>query len=147
MPSSPGECGGHEGRLAEVGARERGRDASRCQHDDAIAQGHQFLEVARDDDEAVPAIGQITQSRVNRLPGADVDAARRLVHEQHGAVAQQPAGQHDLLLVAAAQRVGALLQALSANIETLDHRGRRRAPLAPHRSTSARGPAATVRPD
>ena len=36
--------------------------------------------------------------------GADVDAAGRLVEQQHPAAAQQPAGQHDLLLVAAGQR-------------------------------------------
>ena len=35
--------------------------------------------------------------------GADVDAAGRLVEQQDAAVAQQPAGQHDLLLVAAGQ--------------------------------------------
>ena len=34
---------------------------------------------------------------------ADVDAARRLVQNQHGRIGEQPFSEHDLLLVAAAE--------------------------------------------
>ena len=48
-------------------------------------------------------VGQRADEGVDLGAGADVDAAGRLVEEQHPAVAQQPAGEHDLLLVAARQ--------------------------------------------
>ena len=41
--------------------------------------------------------------RVDLVLGADVDAARRLVEDQHLGVGEQPLGQHHLLLVAARQ--------------------------------------------
>ena len=53
---------------------------------------------------ATPASARAADECVDLRAGADVDAAGRLVQQQHPAVAQQPAGQHDLLLVAARQR-------------------------------------------
>ena len=53
---------------------------------------------------ATPRSASAADQRVDLRAGADVDAAGRLVEQQHPAVAQQPAGQHDLLLVAAGQR-------------------------------------------
>ena len=50
-----------------------------------------------------PAAARSPISAVDLGLGADVDAARRLVEQQHPASAQQPAGEHDLLLVAAGE--------------------------------------------
>ena len=49
--------------------------------------------------------GQLADQRVDLRLGADVDAAGRLVEEQHARLRQQALGERDLLLVAARQRV------------------------------------------
>ena len=49
-------------------------------------------------------VGQAPDQLVDLAAGADVDAAGGLVEQQHPAVAQQPPGEHDLLLVAARER-------------------------------------------
>ena len=48
--------------------------------------------------------GQLGQQPVHLGLGADVDAAGRLVDDQHPRAGGQPLGEHDLLLVAAGQR-------------------------------------------
>ena len=53
---------------------------------------------------ALPSRGQLVQQPVDLALGADVDAARRLVEDQDVAVAQQPFGDDDLLLVAAGEQ-------------------------------------------
>ena len=49
----------------------------------------------------MPVAGELGDQPVDLGLGADVDAARGLVEQQHAALAQQPAREHDLLLVAA----------------------------------------------
>ena len=68
------------------------------------ARPEDLLHLAGDHDDRDPAFGQRPDQRVDLAAGADVDAAGRLVEQQHPAVAHQPPGQHDLLLVAAGQR-------------------------------------------
>ena len=50
---------------------------------------------------ALPCVGERAQQLVDFALGADVDAARRLVEKQDVAVAHEPFGDDDLLLVAA----------------------------------------------
>ena len=52
----------------------------------------------------MPRRGEVQQQRVEVALGADVDAARRVVEQQHLRVGRQPARHDDLLLVAARQR-------------------------------------------
>ena len=51
-----------------------------------------------------PELGEVADDPVDLGLGRDVDAARRLVEQQHPALAQQPAREHDLLLVAAREQ-------------------------------------------
>ena len=51
-------------------------------------------------------VRQRAQQPVDFRLGADVDAARRLVDDQHLRPEREPLRQHDLLLVAAAERGG-----------------------------------------
>ena len=52
---------------------------------------------------ARPSRGQLAHQPVDLGLGADVDALRRLVEDQHARLRRQPAGQRDLLLVAAGE--------------------------------------------
>ena len=52
---------------------------------------------------ATPWATSSRMSVVDRAPGADVDAAGRLVEHDHLRLGDQPLGQHDLLLVAAGE--------------------------------------------
>ena len=49
----------------------------------------------------LPCVGQLVDDRVDLVLGADIDAARRLVEDQHLGLGEQPFAQHHLLLVAA----------------------------------------------
>ena len=51
----------------------------------------------------MPCLGQLADQRLDLGLRADVDAARRIVEEQHPRLEAQHAGQQDLLLVAAGQ--------------------------------------------
>ena len=51
----------------------------------------------------MPVADELGDQPVDLGLRADVDAARGLVEQQHAALAQQPAREHDLLLVAARQ--------------------------------------------
>src|SRR3712207_7756292 len=52
-------------------------------------------ELRGDDDHAEAVLGEVGDDLVDLGLGADVDATRGLVEQQHLAVVQQPAGQHD----------------------------------------------------
>src|SRR5262249_55072817 len=58
---------------------------------------------------------------IDFLFGTDVNAARRLVEEQHAWPEQQPFGQYGLLLVAAAEVQDEALAIGRADIQTLNH--------------------------
>ena len=51
-----------------------------------------------------PGLREVADDPVDLGLRRDVDAARRLVEQQHAALAQQPAREHDLLLVAAREQ-------------------------------------------
>src|SRR6185436_16605491 len=52
-------------------------------------------------DDRLALVGELAQQDVDLLLGAHVDAARRLVEDEHVAVLREPLGDDDLLLVAA----------------------------------------------
>ena len=58
---------------------------------------------------ALPAVGQLVDDAIDLVFGADVDAAGRLVQDQDFRIGEQPFRQHDLLLVAAGQMAGRLI--------------------------------------
>ena len=90
----------HDLLLRGAGGQEAGQAA--LAHDgDAMADPQHFGKLRRDHDDCLAARRQIVQQPIDLAFRADVDAARRLVENQHVAVAQKPFGDDDLLLVAA----------------------------------------------
>ena len=102
QPHTP-ECRLGDGFLRPAGRRELCRDASMRHHRDAVAERHQLDQVARYHHDRLALRRQLAQQRMDRVLRRDVDAAGRLVEEQDATVAREPAGDHHLLLVAAAQ--------------------------------------------
>ena len=84
-------------------AAQVGDDRTLEEHERPIGDGLHLLGVARHDEAGDPAARQGVDLTVDVDAGADIDALRRLDEEQHVGVAHQPAGQHDLLLVAATE--------------------------------------------
>ena len=67
----------------------------------AVAHRQHLGQVGRDHDDADPLGGELVDHCVDLRLGADVDAARRLIEDQHRRVGVEPFAQHHLLLVAA----------------------------------------------
>src|SRR5690606_20355174 len=68
---------------------------------DAVAGPEQLLQLGGDDDDGLARGDHAVDEAVDLVLGADVDAARGLVEDQHLGLGVQPLPQHDLLLVAA----------------------------------------------
>ena len=89
--------------LGDLGARQRADDGAVTQDDDPVRALHDLLELGGDQDDRQPRFGQIADQALDLGLGADVDAARWIVEEQHPWLEAQDAGEQDLLLVAAGQ--------------------------------------------
>jgi len=73
-------------------------------HDaDAMSQSEHFLHLGTDQQDSRSGAREIGQEPVDLGFGADVDAAIGLVQDDQPGLSAEPFGQHDLLLVAAAQ--------------------------------------------
>ena len=90
---------------------ELGRDAAAAKDQDAIGHRHHLLGIVADQDDGDPLGRQMRDDAVDLRLGADVDAARRLVEDEDARRRDQPFGQQHLLLVAAGERAGQLLDA------------------------------------
>ena len=66
---------------------------------------------------AMPCCGELAHQRVDLGLGADVDAARRLVHDQDARLGREPLAEHDLLLVAAGELADDLLRPAGPDAE------------------------------
>src|SRR6185437_14223107 len=93
----------HDLLLRRAGGQKAGEPAF-AHHCDAVAQPQDFGQLGGNDDDGAALICQRVEQLVNLVLGADVDAARGFVEDQHLAVAQQPFGDDDLLLVAAGEK-------------------------------------------
>src|SRR3954469_13876299 len=87
--------------LVEFVGRRAGDDRTVGHHQHPVGQAEHLRDLAGDHDHGHAAVGQRPDQGVDLRAGADVDSPGGLVEQQHPAVAQQPAGEHDLLLVAA----------------------------------------------
>ena len=72
--------------------------------DDAVADVDQFLGVGRGEQDGLPAGREVGPDALDLAPRADIDAARRVDQDEDAGVGREPAGDLDLLLVAAGQR-------------------------------------------
>src|SRR5690242_7935823 len=87
---------------------------------DAVAHAENLRKLRRyhDDRESLP--GEIDHQFVDFRFGADVDALRRLIQDEHFGVNREPAREGHLLLIAAGERAGFRVQAGGLDAETLD---------------------------
>ena len=81
-----------------------GDDLALAHDEDAGADADELLELGRDDEDAQARLREVGDEPVDLGLRRDVDAARGLVEQQHAALVQQPAREHDLLLVAAREQ-------------------------------------------
>ena len=92
-------------------ARANAPTISPLAHDqDAVAHADQLLQLGRDEQDPAAVGGELVDDRVDVVLGGHVDAARRLVHDEHGRVRHQPSADDDLLLVASRQAQRRLLR-------------------------------------
>ena len=87
--------------------------------DDAVRQRQHFRQFGRNHDDGDAGARHLEQQIVHLDLGADIDAARRLVDDQHAGPQRQPARQHHLLLVAAGEVADDLVRRGHADVEEL----------------------------
>src|SRR6478609_6324056 len=74
-------------------------------HDEhPVADPEHLLELGGDEHDGQPVVGELADEVLHLDLGADVDAARRLVEDQHARRQRQQPGEEHLLLVAAGER-------------------------------------------
>ena len=91
--------------------RQRADDGAIAQDDDPVGALDDLLELGRDQHDRQPRLGQLADQALDLGLGADVDAAGRIVEQQHPWLEAQDAGEQDLLLVAAGQLADPLIGA------------------------------------
>ena len=92
-------------------------DLALADDDHPIAHADQLRQFGRDDDDSDAVAREIPQDGVDLCLRPDVDAARRLVQEDHLRVDRQQLGEGDLLLVAPGQRRDVLVQVAELEVE------------------------------
>ena len=91
------------------------------------ARPEHLLELGRDQQDRHPVRGERVDQLVDRALCADVDAARRLVRDQHARSTEEPLREQHLLLVSAGERVDRGAFAARAHVERADQLRVRRA--------------------
>src|SRR6266550_3211287 len=87
-------------------------------HDiEAVADAQELGHFGRDHDHAFAGRGQVIDDGVDLVLGTDVDAAGRLVENEHLRIGEQPLAEHHLLLIAAGEIEGLLQDAGRANVQ------------------------------
>ena len=95
--------GSQQRRLVGVGAVELGHDLATEDHDRPVADELDLLQLGRVEEDGRAGRRQVAQEDVDLALRADVDPARRVEAEHRPDAAGDPAGDRDLLLVAARQ--------------------------------------------
>src|SRR6185312_6638222 len=106
-------------------------DPALAHRHDPIADRQHFGQFRRNGDDRDAPLRHLEEEIVHLDLRADVDAARRLVDDQHFRLQGEPAGEHHLLLIAAGKITDDLLLARHADVQGLpvliDHAPRRMA--------------------
>ncbi len=93
-----------DGFLVDVVVAHLALEVALAHHDHAVGHAHHLGELGRDDQHGGAALREVVDDAVDLGFRADVDAAGRLVEDQHHRARLQQARQQALLLVAARQR-------------------------------------------
>jgi hypothetical protein len=104
----------------DLGTAQLGDHDAALQHDHARAQALQLGAVRRAHDGGRSLRRRQVDEPVDVGLRADIDALRRLVEHEHPWRAAEPAGHHDLLLVAARQLADDRLRARRTHVELVD---------------------------
>ena len=99
----------HDLRLGGAGGQLAGERAV-AHHEDPVGHADQLGHLGRDHQDRDALAREPAHQVVDAGLRADVDAARRLVEDQHARLGRQPLGEHDLLLVAAREEADLLLE-------------------------------------
>ncbi len=103
--------------LRRLRARDLSHHAPVAQDHDPRGQGQQLRHLARDQEDGAAVRGQAVDEGVDLRLGPDVDAAGGLVQDEDPAARGQPAGEDDLLLVAAGEARHREVDARSAHAQ------------------------------
>ncbi len=106
-----------------VGAIDGGGQPATMHHQHAVAHAEDFGQLARDHQDGHAFAGEPGHQCVDLGLGANIDAARRLVHDEDARRGFEPLTQHDLLLVAAGELPHHLRRAARPHAELLDRVG------------------------
>src|SRR5688572_167487 len=80
--------------VGQLGARQLARDGAAAHHQRAVAQRRDLVGLGAGDDDALPLRRQLARDVVYVALGFHVQAARRLVQQQHGGRPRHPLGEH-----------------------------------------------------
>ncbi len=83
-----------------------GRDAALAHDEHAVGHAEHLGQLRGDHEDAHALAREFREQAVHLRLRADVDAARRLVDDEHGGLGGEPLAEHHLLLVAARERAG-----------------------------------------
>ena len=98
-----GGHGLHEGGGGDLGAGEFAGGAAIAEDEDARAVAHDFVEFGRDEEDGEAVGAELGDELFDLGFGANVDAAGGFVEDDDGGLGGEPAGEEDLLLVAAGE--------------------------------------------
>src|SRR5450830_876310 len=102
-------CQLHDFFLRGFGGGEFAGDAAFAHDQHAVAHAQHFWQLGRNHHDGLALFCEGVEQFVDFALGADVNATRRLIKKQDVAIAQQPLGDDDLLLVAAGQQACRLI--------------------------------------
>ena len=101
-------------------AAEVGDEPAASHHEHPVGEAEHLLDVGGDDQDAEAPRRLFGDELVDRPARADVDAAGRLVRDEQRRLAEQPAGEQHLLLVAATEGPHRRVQVLHPDRQVLD---------------------------
>src|SRR6476659_872925 len=110
-------CKRNQCLFAQVFGIERGLQATRPHHGDAVAQADQFNQLGRDDNYTAPFVRDLLDQEIDVPLRANVHPASGFVQHHHARIGMQHLSQCQLLLIAAGQRRGANVQRTRADAE------------------------------
>src|SRR5581483_2994582 len=97
-----------------------GDDSALVQDEDPVGERQDLVELERDEKDRAPFVAFRDQAPMEKLDGADVEAASRLRRDQNLRVARDLPRRDDLLLIAARKAGGAREWASAPHIELAD---------------------------
>src|SRR5439155_6891274 len=115
---APGR-GEHHPFLGGSLARDLSGDSALVKDEDPIGHREVLRQVARDEDDPEAGRGKLRDDPVHLDLGTNVDPTSRLVEDEDLWIRGQPLGQDDLLLIAAGQRPGELVDSGHPHVELL----------------------------